>query len=233
MGDEASGALTLRAPDERLAAVVLAAGGSRRMGRDKLLLPWGRTTVLEATITNLRLAGIVRPLVVTHGRESHLDMMMRVRDRGAVVVEHPGAEAGEMLGSLQRGLAVLPAAAEAVLVLLGDQPMIGPAVIRAVLDAGRRAAAAGADGGADGPGDGGVGGGSLGRALVVPEYEGRWGHPVLFGRDHMPDLLALPPGGRPRDLLLRRRHGLTLLRLDAVEILADLDTEADYVRWAP
>lgn len=225
MGDEASGALTLRAPDERLAAVVLAAGGSRRMGRDKLLLPWGRTTVLEATITNLRLAGIARPLVVTHGRESHLDMMMRFRDRGAVVVEHPAAEAGEMLGSLQRGLAALPAAVEAVLVLLGDQPMIGPEVIRAVLDAGWRAAGAALASGAEGTG--------LGRVLVVPEHVGRWGHPVLFGRDHVPELLALPQGGRPRDLLLRWQGQLTVLRVEAEEILADLDTEADYLRWAP
>ena len=146
---------------------------------------------------------------------------------------NPAAEAGEMLGSLQRGLTALPATAEAVLVLLGDQPMIGPEVIRAVLDAGWRAAAAGVGRGADGRGDGGAGGSGLEQVLVVPEYEGRWGHPVLFGRDHLPDLLALPTGGRPRDLLLRRRDGLTLVRLDAVEILADLDTEADYLRWAP
>ena len=223
MGDVAPGDATLPAPDLRLAAVVLAAGSSRRMGRDKLLLPWGRATVLEATITNLRLAGIARPLVVTHGRDAHLDM--RVRDLGAEVVENPAAEDGEMLGSLQRGLAALPAAVEAVLVLLGDQPMIGPEVIRAVLDAGWRAAAAGVGRGAGGSG--------LEQVLVVPAYEGRWGHPVLFGRDHLPDLLALPLGGRPRDLLLRRRDGLTLVRLDAVEILADLDTEADYLRWAP
>ena len=223
MRDDASNEAAQLSPGERLAAVVLAAGSSRRMGRDKLLLPWGRATVLEATITNLRLAGIARPLVVTHGREAHLDMM--VRDLGAEVVENPAAEAGEMLGSLQRGLKALPATAEAVLVLLGDQPMIGPEVIRAVLDAGWRAAA-----GSVGRGAGGSG---VEQVLVVPEYEGRWGHPVLFGRDHLPDLLVLPPGERPRDLLLRRREGLTLLRLDSPEILADLDTEADYLRWAP
>ena len=214
-----------------MAAVVLAAGSSRRMGRDKLLLPWGRATVLEATITNLRLAGIARPLVVTPDGAAHLDAM--VRDLGAEAVGNPAAEAGEMLGSLQCGLAALPAEVDAVLVLLGDQPMIGPAVIRAVLDAGWRAAAAGEGRGADGRGDGGAGGSGLEQVLVVPEYEGRWGHPVLFGRDHLPDLLALPTDGRPRDLLLRRRDGLTLVRLDAVEILADLDTEADYLRWAP
>ncbi|MBK7779731.1 MAG: nucleotidyltransferase family protein [Ardenticatenia bacterium] len=223
MRDDASNEAAQLSPGERVAAVVLAAGRSRRMGRDKLLLPWGRATVLEATITNLRLAGIARPLVVTPDGEAHLDMM--VRDLGAEVVENPAAEAGEMLGSLQRGLKALPATAEAVLVLLGDQPMIGPEVIRAVLDAGRRAAA-----GSVGRGAGGSG---VEQVLVVPEYEGRWGHPVLFGRDHLPDLLALSPGERPRDLLLRRREGLTLLRLDSPEILADLDTEAAYLRWAP
>ncbi|HQZ72665.1 MAG TPA: NTP transferase domain-containing protein, partial [Anaerolineae bacterium] len=87
MGDVAPGDATLPAPDLRLAAVVLAAGSSRRMGRDKLLLPWGRATVLEATITNLRLAGIARPLVVTPDGAAHLDAM--VRDLGAEAVGNP------------------------------------------------------------------------------------------------------------------------------------------------
>lgn len=232
-------------PDWQVAAVVLAAGRSRRMGRDKLLLPWGEETVLGATLRNLRQAGIARPLVVTGGLAADLDAL--VMDHGAELVTNPAAEAGEMLGSLQRGLAALPVAVDAVLVLLGDQPMIGPDVIGAVLDSGRRAAetagarAAGVT--VDGPGSG-LGSGhaprlgpsprpSPAQLLVVPEHEGRWGHPVLFGRDHIPELLALPPGARPRDLLLRRRELLTVLRLDSEEILADLDTEADYRRWAP
>lgn len=231
--------------DWKVAAVVMAAGRSRRMGRDKLLLPWGEETVLGATLRNLREAGIARPLVVTGGLASDLDAL--VLDQGAELVPNPVAEAGEMLGSLQRGLAALPAAVDAVLVLLGDQPMIGPDIIGTVLDAGRRAAeTAGARAAGvtfDGPGSG-LGSGhaprlgpcprpSPAQLLVVPEHEGRWGHPVLFGRDHIPELLALPPGARPRDLLLRRRELLTVLRLEAEEILADLDTEADYRRWAP
>lgn len=217
--------------DWQVAAVVLAAGRSRRMGRDKLLLPWGEETVLGATLRNLRQAGIARPLVVTGGLAADLDAL--VLDHGAELVPNRTAEAGEMLGSLQRGLAALPAAVDAVLVLLGDQPMIGPGILRAVLDAGRRAGeiamAHEEDGTSSGPGPGIV----PRQVLVVPEHEGRWGHPVLFGRDHVPELLALEHGARPRDLLLRRRDLLTVLRLEAEEILADLDTEADYLRWAP
>lgn len=229
-GVAASGS-PLTSPDWQVAAVVLAAGRSRRMGRDKLLLPWGSETVLGATLRNLRLAGIARPLVVTGGLASDLDAL--VLGQGAELVPNPASEAGEMLGSLQRGLAALPAAVDAVLVLLGDQPMIGQDIIRAVIDAGRRAAesvmAHEEDGTGSGPGPGIV----PGQVLVVPEHEGRWGHPVLFGRDHVPELLALEHGARPRDLLLRRRDLLTVLRLGAEEILADLDTEADYLRWAP
>lgn len=219
--------------DWKVAAVVLAAGRSRRMGRDKLLLPWGSETVLGATLRNLREAGIARTLVVTGGLGSDLDAL--VLDHGAELVPNPAAEAGEMLGSLQRGLAALPAAVDAVLVLLGDQPMIGPDIIRAVIDAGRRAAeiATGHEADGTGLGDGSGIGSGPGQVLVVPEHEGRWGHPVLFGRDHVPELLALAHGARPRDLLLRRRDLLTVLSVDAEEILADLDTEADYLRWAP
>jgi len=217
--------------DWKVAAVVLAAGRSRRMGRDKLLLPWGEETVLGATLRNLRQAGIDRPLVVTGGLGFDLDAL--VLDHGAELVPNPAAEAGEMLGSLQRGLAALPAVVDAVLVMLGDQPMIGPDIIRAVIDSGRRAAETAMADGSDGTGPGDGSGLRPGQLLVVPEHEGRWGHPVLFGRDHVPELLTLPPGGRPRDLLLRRRGLLTVLRMDAEEILADLDTEADYLRWAP
>jgi molybdenum cofactor cytidylyltransferase len=217
--------------DWKVAAVVLAAGRSRRMGRDKLLLPWGEETVLGATLRNLRQAGIDRPLVVTGGLGFDLDAL--VLDHGAELVPNPAAEAGEMLGSLQRGLAALPAVVDAVLVMLGDQPMIGPDIIRAVIDAGRRASESAMAYGVDATGPGRGPRFGPGQLLVVPEHEGRWGHPVLFGRDHIPELLALPLGARPRDLLLRRRDLLTVLRLEAEEILADLDTEGDYLRWAP
>lgn len=200
----------------RIGAVLLAAGSSRRMGREKLLLPWRGSTVIEATLANLRQAGIPDPLVVTSGRSAAVDAA--VTASGARLVQNPDAEAGEMLSSLQRGLRSLPEQREAVLVLLADQPMIGPRVIGAVMRAGSSWTAGSPP--------------TLRQALVVPEHGGSWGHPVLFGRDHVAGLMALPAGSRPRELLLARAERLTVLRMeDAAEIVADLDTVEDYERW--
>lgn len=181
------------------------------MGRDKLLLPWRGRTVIEQVLANLRGAGLQRTWLVTGGRSPELEALA---SREAVTVVHnPRPEVGDLLGSLQCGLAALPSDIDAVLVLLGDQPMIGPEVMRAVMDASDAQ--------------------RLREALVVPAHQGRWGHPVLFGSEHLPGLLALPPGSRPRDLLLGLRDRVTVPELeDAPEILADLDTEADYLRWA-
>jgi molybdenum cofactor cytidylyltransferase len=190
----------------RVAAAVLAAGESRRMGHNKLLLPWGDTTVLGRTLGNVR-ASAVHNLVLVTGFE---------RERVEAVVtgeEVPSTYnldyAKGMLASVQTAVRALPSFIEAMLVVLGDQPMVEAPIIDELL----RAYAAGPQG------------------LVAPTYRGARGNPVLIDRRYFAELLALPLDAAPRALLERHADDLRLVEVDSEAILIDLDRPEEYVRW--
>jgi len=114
-----------------------------------------------------------------------------------------------MLSSLQVGLRSLPPDTAAALVALGDQPQIEPAVAQAVV---RRWEETRAE-------------------AVVPEFEGRRGHPVLFDRALWPALLALPETATPREALRSARAEVVPVQLRS--ILKDIDTPEDYEHEKP
>lgn len=192
----------------RVTAIVLAAGESRRMGRNKLLLPWGETTVLAQTLANVQAAG-AHDLVVVTGHES--DRIAPLAAPAGAPIIHNSDYAQGMLSSVQTAVRSLPAAVDAVLVVLGDQPMVAPAIIDRLLAA-YAASTAG---------------------LVAPAYLGQRGNPVLIDRRHFTELLALPPDDAPRALLQRHPGDLLLMPVDDEAILHDLDRPEDYERWRP
>ncbi|WP_374686294.1 selenium cofactor biosynthesis protein YqeC [Promineifilum sp.] len=192
----------------RVTAVVLAAGESRRMGRNKLLLPWGDSTVLGRTLANVRASDVDDVLLVTgHERE-------KVE---AIITQHPtfcihnGDYANGMLSSVQAALRALPAQTEAILAILGDQPMVEPAVLDALL-----AAYA-----------------ATPKGLVAPYYRGARGNPVIIDRRYFDELLALPPDAAPRALLRRHPDDVRPVEVESEAILHDLDRPEEYERWRP
>jgi molybdenum cofactor cytidylyltransferase len=193
----------------RVAAVVLAAGESRRMGRNKLLLPWGATTVLGQTIANAQASAVAEVMVVV-GHESEV-VTNAAREIGEPNIVTNLDYAKGMLTSVQSALRHLPPTVEAVLVLLGDQPMVAPAVLDALLDA----YAASPYG------------------LVAPVFENQRGNPVLIDRRYFNELLALPPEAAPRRLLQRHPDDLLPVAVDSDAVLHDLDRPEDYERWRP
>jgi molybdenum cofactor cytidylyltransferase len=199
----------VRAIQRRVTAVVLAAGEGRRMGQSKQLLPWGGTTVLGRTLENLR-ASTVHDIVVVSGHKA--DAVKAIAgEQGLATVYNRDYAAGEMLSSLQVAVRQLAANRSAALVTLADQPMVRPGVIDLILDAYRK-----------GKGD-----------LLAPFYRGRRGNPVLIGRRYFAELLALPPGAAPRDLLQRHPDDLVMVEVDTDSVLRDLDRPEEYERWRP
>jgi molybdenum cofactor cytidylyltransferase len=194
----------------RVAAVVLAAGRSLRMEGDipKLLLPWDGVPVIRRVVeTAAACPALAGPPHVVVG--AYADEVVRaLAGTGARIVHNPDHAEGEMLSSLQAGVRALPARIAACLVLLGDQPWLACEVIEAVL-AGYAAAPAG---------------------LVAPAYRGRRGHPVLIDRRYWPQLLALPRGAAPRDLLARYRDEILVAPVATDAILRDMDTWQEYQR---
>lgn len=194
---------------KRVTAVVLAAGESRRMGRPKQLLSWGETTILGRTLHNLQQSDVDDILVVSGHRAEEVAAI--AHERGVRTVHNPDYAEGEMLSSLQAALPHLPRKADAVLVMLADQPLVDAPLINAILDAYR-------DGAAD---------------LVAPAYRGRRGNPVLIGRRYFDELATLPWGDAPRTLLRRHAAALHLVPVDSEAILLDIDRPQEYRRRRP
>jgi molybdenum cofactor cytidylyltransferase len=192
----------------RVAAVVLAAGESSRMGRNKLHLPWGETTVLGRTLANVRAAAIHSALLVT-GHEPE-PVRALAAEAGIPVVHNPDFRSG-MLSSVQAAARRLAPEIDALLVMLGDQPLVEPSIIDQLL----RVYAAGPQG------------------LVAPVYRGARGNPVLIDRRYFSELLQLAPEDAPRTLLQRHPADVRLVVVNDEAILIDLDRPEDYERRRP
>lgn len=195
-----------------VAAVVLAAGESRRMGRAKLLLPWGSGTVLGSVVASLLDAGAEPVVVVLGAGADAVQAALRpwVGDGRVQSVRNANFAQG-MLSSVQTGLAAVPAACTALLLMLGDHPAVPAAVSSALL----AAHAAQPD------------------AIVVPVHGGRRGHPVLFPASLWPEIAALGQGDDLRSIQRRHPQRLVHLAVDTPAILIDLDTPDDYARHLP
>jgi molybdenum cofactor cytidylyltransferase len=199
----------MKAGSTFITAIVLAAGFSRRMGRPKLVLPWGKTTVIEQVVGRLLEAGVEDVLVVTGGARSEVeDALSGIPVR---IAFNPRLEQSEMIDSLQLGLQNIDPNAEAVLIVLGDQPQLKVETIRKILEAHQSGSA----------------------NLVIPSFQNRRGHPWLVGRALWPEILEIHPPGTLRDFL--SKFGDLAVYIDAEEdsILRDLDTPGDYAREKP
>lgn len=192
-----------------ISAIILAAGQSKRMGKPKMLMPWGKLTVIEQVVATFIGAGTGDILVVTGGAREQVE---KITEKYPVRRFHNHAyDQGEMLSSLQCGLSAMKKEVEAVVVGLGDQPQIQEESVRAISAAYRR----------------------TGATLVVPSYENRRGHPWLVARPLWHEILAMSSPQTPRDFLRRHAAEIHYVNLETPSILADLDTPEDYEKFRP
>jgi len=194
--------MNLEAP-ESVGTIVLAAGLSTRMGRFKLTLPWNGTTVIGRVVQVLVEAGLEDIVVVTGHRAG--DVTKALAGMAAREAYNRGYETGEMLSSIQVGLAALRGEALAALLCLGDQPQIEITTVRTVLAAGKE--------------DGW-------RRVVAPSYDLRAGHPILLPRGIWPRVLTAT--GTLRDVLKAQHEKIRYVSVGTPTVLADLDTPQDY-----
>lgn len=191
----------------RVAAIVLAAGESRRMGFPKALLPIDGHTFLEHILGAFAASRIAARYVVVG---AHRDRILAEVDlSGAGVVFNEQWEQGQ-LSSLVAGLRALPPDTyDAVMMVLVDHPLIDPAMVDALIGAFEATAA----------------------PIVVPVHDGRRGHPVLFAARLVPELLAAPLHQGARAVV--RAHADEVLEVPspASGILADIDTPQLYAEW--
>ena len=196
--------------DTDVAAIVLAAGQSRRMGTPKMVLPWGGSTVIGTVVRVLQEAGLRDVLVITGGAEAELNRVLS--GTAARLVHNEGYRLGGMISSVQTGLlAAMPGTAQAAMIALGDQPQIQVEVVRMLLDRWRVQPS----------------------PVLLPSYQMRRGHPWLLRRDLWPAVLALGQDETLRDFLQRHTDSITYLPVDTPSVLQDLDTPEDYAVFRP
>jgi molybdenum cofactor cytidylyltransferase len=184
-----------------IAAVVLAAGASRRFGSQKLLadlrgkpvVRWSVETVLEA-----RPGEVI--VVVGHEGDAVRAALDGLEVRAVVNDLWPSG----LSSSIRAGIAALGPDADGVLIALGDQPGLHGGVVSALLDACSEG----------------------GKAIVVPSYRGERGHPVIFGSEIFPELLDLRGDRGARDVIARDPSRVTRVELD-LPLPMDVDTVAE------
>ena len=187
--------------------VILAGGSSSRLGRPKQLLPLGGRPLLAHTLDGAARSAL-DGLVVVLGHEA--DAIRRAIDFDAVgarVVLNSRYRDGQST-SLRAGLMALPRTAAAALFLLGDQPLVGPAIIDATIAAYRES----------------------GARIVMPAYDGRRGNPVLFDRALWPALLRIEGDQGARELIRTHAAEVVDVPIAGGHYTDDIDTEEDYER---
>ncbi|MFD7864139.1 NTP transferase domain-containing protein [Streptomyces sp. NPDC057682] len=191
-------------PAPVVAGLLLAAGGGRRLGgRPKALLEHRGRLLADRAVEVLR-AGGCGPVHVVLGAAAD-EVRARAELTGCVVDVNPEWTGG-MGSSLRAGLTGLAGSgADAVLVLLVDQPGIGAEAVARVRAAYRSRS-----------------------SLAAASYGGERGHPVLFGADRWADVAAAATGDRgARAYLREHRDALTLVECSDVAEAYDIDTAED------
>jgi molybdenum cofactor cytidylyltransferase len=197
-----------------LCAIILAAGFSSRMGRDKALLPWPpeseSSTLLSAAITALK--PFTETVIVVAGNNA-LELTPIAVAHGAELVRNPNPERGQF-SSLQTGLrAAIDRGYIAAMITPVDCPPLSSASLQKLCEVFRQAAARGA-------------------WAVAPEHNGRRGHPLIAGHPLMQAFLAAPATSNAREVKQVHLDKFRYLAVTDPFLTIDLNTPEEYERAA-
>jgi molybdenum cofactor cytidylyltransferase len=196
------------------AGLILAAGDSSRMGRDKALLPWPPSATGQAPSSDTFLSAAIRSfslaaefVVVVVGK-NELALAPIIYAQGASLVVNPDPSRGQF-SSLQVGLQeVLNHGRDAAMITLVDRPPVGTATIQTLHDAFETA--------------------DQNIWAVVPEFSGKHGHPYLVGREMMEAFLRVPATSIARDVEHEHQAHIQYVQVDDPLVALNINTPEDY-----
>ena len=188
-----------------ICAIVLAAGRSRRMGVQKLLLPFGSKTVIAHIIDQLTASSVDEVYVVVGCQGKRVSR--ELSDREVTIVNNSNYKSG-MLSSVRCGLHAMARQCRTVLVALGDQPSVTTKLIDQMLQTFV----------------------STEKQILVPLYNGKRGHPIMFSAAYRKEILTHYDNVGLRGLLYAHNEDIFELPVTTSGILSDMDCPEDYQR---
>ncbi len=203
-----------------IVGVILAAGESTRMGREKALLPWppqisptsrnipSSATLLSAVIEAL---GQYCEMVIVVAGNNEPALRPVAYGSGAFLARNPAPERGQF-SSLQTGLhEVINRGRDAAMVTLVDRPPATAATLQKLIDA--------------------FEGRVRNTWAVVPEFEGKHGHPILIGREMIEIFLRSPASGNAREIEHSNQQRIMYVPVDDSRVTVNMNTPEDYERF--
>ncbi len=183
--------------------IILAAGLSSRLGRNKLLLPMGLKAVVVWTAENALASPLDEVILVTGHQQMAVESA--VSHLPIRTVYNPNYVDGQST-SLKAGVQAASPWAECYIFFLGDQPLIGPEIVQALLERYRR----------DHP------------LIVVPVFAGQRGNPVLVSARLRAELLSLSGDAGARPLLEAHADKVAMVEVSTPSVRMDIDRKEDY-----
>ncbi len=186
-----------------LTIIVLAAGMSKRMGCAKLLLPFGQSTIIAATLTNLLAADIGPICIVTGAYRQQIEAEI---SRFNLPCKHNPDYALGQSSSLKVGVAACNPQ-HGLMFVLADQPLIKPQTYRDLAQAYQNS-----------------------KALIISPQaaDGLYGNPKIFAPDLRPEILALSGDNGAKSLLQKYRDNLLIVSHQDPGLYLDIDTKQNY-----
>jgi len=186
-----------------ICAIILAAGKSERMGSNKLLLPIQGRPMISNVITHVMESGVDRICLVLGAFAK--DMLKAIEPFPVKHCYNADYEQG-MFTSIQCGFRQVPSTADAVVLFLGDQPLIPGEVTCQLIGEYTRS----------------------GKGILIPVFGGKRGHPVLIDRKYAQMIDTLVPEKGLHTLFDKYPEDIQEVEVTAPGVLRDIDTRQDY-----
>jgi molybdenum cofactor cytidylyltransferase len=186
-----------------LSAILLAAGESKRMGEPKQLMPLGKHTLLEQAIDNLLNSPVDETIVVV-GHKAE-EITRAIATKPVKIMFNPNYQQG-MSTSIVAGLILVDPASQAVMLALGDQPLVESRTINQLIDAFN----------------------SHGKGIAVPTHRGKRGHPIIFNIKYKAELLELEGDIGGREIIKNHPDDVLEVAVDSTGVITDINTQEDY-----
>jgi molybdenum cofactor cytidylyltransferase len=188
-----------------VSAILLAAGEAKRIGKPKLLMPFGGSTVLERTLDNLLTSRVGEVIVVLGPRAGVIKQV--IANRKVKVVANPDYHLG-MSTSLITGLSLVDDKAQRIMIALADQPLIYSEIYDILIEASL----------------------SYDRGIIIPIYQGRRGNPIIFSAKYKQELFKLKGDVGGRQIVRRHPDDILEVAVNSEGINLDIDNMYDYFR---